>query len=172
MIFCLPTKQTKTKNMSTEPEDFRDKFDDGGLASNMSLLDHFAGQAMMVLLKESLVENKQEEIELMENRTENEYPLYSEDPSEKARDLASEAYFRAFQMIYERGYILREWKHYTELRKNMERHREERNNNVFRIRKEREKQKELRALKEEKEREASKEARKAWDIRRKTTPTP
>ena len=159
--------------MSTEPEDFRDKYDDGGLASNMSLLDHFAGQVMMVLLKEFLVEEKQEEIELMQNRTENDYPLYSENPSEKARDLASEAYFYAFQMIYEKGYILAEWDHYTNLRKNMEKHREERNNNVFKIRKEREKQKELNAINEQKKREESKEILKAFfAIKKKNTPTP
>jgi hypothetical protein len=127
--------------MNTQPEDFRDKFDDGGLASNMSLLDHFAGQAMIVLLKESLVEEKEEEKELMETRTEDDYPLYSEDPSEKARDLAGEAYFRAFQMIYERGYILEGWDHYINIRKNMETHREENNERVFKIRKEREAQK-------------------------------
>ena len=107
----------------------------------MSLLDHFAGQAMIVLLKESLVEEKEEEKELMETRTEDDYPLYSEDPSEKARDLAGEAYFRAFQMIYERGYILEGWDHYINIRKNMETHREENNERVFKIRKEREAQK-------------------------------
>ena len=158
--------------MSTEPEDFRDKYDDGGLASNMSLLDHFAGQAMMVLLKEYLVEKKQEQIEALQNQEDDDLPPYYENPSEDARDLAREAYFRAFQMIYERGYILLEWENYTKDRKRDEESITYHNDLRHKARKEREEQKELRALKEQKEREASKEARKAWDIRRKTTPKP
>jgi hypothetical protein len=121
--------------MSTEPEDFRDKFDDGGLASNMSLLDHFAGQAMIVLLKEFFIEKRQLEIEERENRTEEDilrtedgfFVSYWEDPEEKARDLTREAYFHAFQMIYERDYILTEWESYTKDRKDTEKSRKYRN---------------------------------------------
>ena len=165
--------------MSTEPEDFRDKFDDGGLASNMSLLDHFAGQAMIVLLKESLLEKKQQEAEALEYQEDDDLPPYHEDPSEDARDLAREAYFRAFQMIYERGYILLEWENYTKDRKRAEESITYHNDLRYEARKEREEarkkreeQKELRALKEQKEREASKELLKAWAIRRNTTPKP
>jgi len=121
--------------MNTEPEDFRDKFNDGGLASNMSLLDHFAGQAMAVLLKEFFIEKRQLEIEERENRTEEDilrtedgfFVSYWEDPEEKARDLTREAYFYAFQMIYERDYILTEWESYTKDRKDTEKSRKYRN---------------------------------------------
>ena len=159
--------------MSTEPEDFRDKYDDGGLASNMSLLDHFAGQAMIVLLKESLAIEKQEEQELMETRIEDDYPFYREDPSEKARDLARKAYFRAFQMIYERGYILTEWQHYVEQRKLEEEQTETHNNNVFKIHEERREKKELQLIqkrKEQEERDARRGLPKDWVIKNNTTP--
>ena len=159
--------------MSTEPEDFRDKYDDGGLASNMSLLDHFAGQAMIVLLKEFFITDKQEEKELMETRIEDDYPLYSEDSSEKARDLARDAYFHAFQMIYERGYILQEWDDYITSRKDMEMHIKESNNNVFKIHKERREKKELQLIqkrKEQEERDARRGLPKDWVIKNNTTP--
>jgi hypothetical protein len=155
--------------MSTEPEDFRDKFDDGGLASNMSLLDHFAGQAMIVLLKEFFITEKQEQKELMETRIEDDYPLYLEDPSEKARDLARDAYFHAFQMIYERGYVLKEWDDYIKSRKDMERHIEESNERTFKIHKERREKKDLELIQRQKEREAQKdrmEITKAWAIKK------
>ena len=141
--------------MSTEPEDFRDKYDDGGLASNMSLLDHFAGKAMIVLLKEFFIEKRQLEIEERENRTEEDiirtedgsYLSYWEDPEEKARDLTREAYFYAFQMIYERGYILTEWEIYTKARKRDEESREYRNELWLKEIAKRRKQKELKASK-------------------------
>jgi hypothetical protein len=155
--------------MSTEPEDFRDKFDDGGLASNMSLLDHFAGKAMIVLLKELFITEKQEEKELMETRIEDDYPLYSENPSEKARDLAHDAYFYAFHMIYHRGHILEEWDDYIQFRKDMERRIEESNDRTFKIHKERREKKDLELLERQKEREAQKdrmEIIKAWAIKK------
>ena len=140
--------------MSTEPEDFRDKYDDGGLASNMSLLDHFAGQAMIVLLKEFFIEKRQLEIEERENRTEEDiirtedgsYLSYSEDPEEKARDLTREAYFYAFQMIYERDFILTEWEIYTKARKRDENSREYGNELWLKEIAKRRKQKELKAV--------------------------
>lgn len=151
--------------MSTEPEDFRDKYNNGGLASNMSLLDLFAGQAMIVLLQESLAEEKQEEQELMETRIEDDYPLYREDPSEKARDLAREAYFRAFQMIYEKDYILTEWQYYVEQRKLEEEQTKTHNYKVYKIRKERREQKDLELVKQQKEREDAMERTKAFAMR-------
>jgi hypothetical protein len=136
--------------MNTELEDFRDKFNDGNLASDMSLLDHFAGQAMIVLLKEFFITEKEEEKELMETRIEDDYPLYSEDPSEKARDLARDAYFHAFQMIYERGYILEEWDDYIKSRKDMETHIKESNHRTFKIHKERREKKDLELIRKQK----------------------
>jgi len=155
--------------MNTEPKDFRDKFDDGGLASNMSLLDHFAGQAMIVLLKELFITEKQEEKELMETRIEDDYPLYSENPSEKASDLSHDAYFYAFHMIYHRGHILEEWDDYIKSRKDMERHIEQSNDRVFKIHKERREKKDLELIKKQKEqqeRDARRGLPEAWVIKK------
>jgi hypothetical protein len=122
-----------------------------------------------VLLKEFFITEKQEEKELMETRIEDDYPLYSEDPSEKARDLARDAYFHAFQMIYERGYILEEWDDYIKSRKDMETHIKESNDRTFKIRKERREKKDLeliRKQKEQQERDARRGLPEAWAIKK------